>query len=385
MPDNDEVGFGDGLAQDELLGMDSEPSSSGDSELSEQISSTAELEDETTESTRTEDDEKAPETPSEPEAEAKPSEEKEESKPEEPETTPVVDSAGSGDMSGEVEVFGRKYPTAKAAFHALKSQVGQIRSWQERYAELEGKFNELSEKFESRSKDAPSATPTPKDETAADAAKAVPKRFTDSLSKTDRDFVEKLANDPEYGPGAAIQFALDRMDDYVQKRIESRLEEVKSADEERYQPVEQMLQSNEQATKAYSAFESLASRTDPDGSPTFPELQENEDNVEFIKRAAVRFKETPGLMDMGEYGAYLAVLDERNWERHLGKTLPDAPSSGIDKRLEDDNSQAAESVTPDGGTSTPLPNGRKLSFEQQFKRELMRDEDETPDSAVLGM
>lgn len=383
MPDNDEVGFGDGLAEDELLGMDSEPSSSGDSELSEQVSTAAETKDETTESARTEDDEAAPEAPPEAEAQAKDSEEEVKPK-EEPEPTPVVESSGSGDMLGEVEVFGKKYPTARAAFHALKSQVGQIRSWQERYAELEGKFNELSEKFESRSKDAPSAPPTPKDETA-DPAKAVPKRFTDSLSKEDRAFVEKLANDPEYGPGAAIQFALDRMDDYVQARIKSSLEEVQRADEARYQPVEAMLRTNESAQRAYSAFESLASRTDPDGSPTFPELQEDEANVEFIKRAAARFKDTPGLMDMGEYGAYLAVLDERAWERHLGKQLPDAPSNGIDKRLEADNALAAGSVTERGGTSTPLPNGKKLTFEQQFKRELMQDEDETPDSAVLGM
>ena len=71
----------------------------------------------------------------------------------------------------------------------------------------------------------------------------------------------------------------------------------------------------------------------------------------------------------------------------MGTTLPDAskPSDGVEKRLESQNKQAADSVTEAGGISTPVPRDKsRKSFEERFKASLHEVGEDTKDAELLG-
>lgn len=379
MAENDEVGMGDGLDSDELLGMDSGPTEGEDLPLDEPTARDGGIESGEREEAPASTESTSPE---EPKAEGEAAAKEEEGAPA-PEAE-KAESGPSGDITGTVEVFGKVYPNGKAALHALKSALGSERAWQGRYEELESQFNELRERVESRPAEGPPVTREAATETASGdkaEAKEGAKRFIDSL---DPKFLEDLANDPNYGPAAAIRYALSEMEKHVDKVVEGRLERSRAEDVERLKPYEEMVQSREEVRVTYEAFEKLAMRQNDDGSPTFPELQEDGD-ANFIQRATRRFLENEQLREMGELGAYHAVLAERDWNRYLASGLPEVTSEGIDQRLDAENREAIDAVTTSGGGGARIPTGRKETFETKLKRELLTEEGATKDSEVLGM
>ena len=123
-PDDEEVGFGDGLDASELLGMDVEPSEGGDPSPDAPESEDGAPDLEPAESGQAEGSSEGGESASEPDAGR--------SEPEAEATEkPPVDT--SGDITGTVEVFGKTYENGRQALHALKSQVGQYRALQANY------------------------------------------------------------------------------------------------------------------------------------------------------------------------------------------------------------------------------------------------------------
>lgn len=374
------VGFGDGLEADDL-GIETESPPGGNQEPLETSADASEKSRSPKESTS----EKAP-AESEATAESKESAQE----PSEGESAPE-ETGATGEPKDEkpLNVFGKEYPDINSAFHALKSQYGQMRAWQERYQDLESKYDELQENLNARSQESSRPTEQPPPPSTAEAAQAKPaegskRKFTETI---DWDFVDRLAQDPEYGPGKAVQFALQEIDGYVEDRLAEKLTEREQALEERFKPSEELVQMQQEAAEAQKAFEAIASRTNDDGSPTFPEFaSEDENDAEFVRRVLTRWKDTPALKGQGEYGAYLAYLDEQRWNQYLASTLPDAekPSDGAEKKLEAENDRLASSVTANGG-STPLPGDKaKQSFASRFKRSLYEEGDDTKDAALLG-
>lgn len=402
-----DIGFGDGLDSSELLGFEVESPGKGKPSSGENPSeggAKAEAKTEPVESK-----EKATETPAPASGRdekgrfVSPKEEKElggtgmgpasgateakapsEGSGEETRETGEIAATVKGVRPGPVEVFGKSYPDLVSAFHAVKSVAGQTRSMQERQHALETEIAELKASLE-KAKGTPASAGAPADgSTAAEKAKGEPRKLVDVV---DWGFIEKLSNDPEYGPAKAIQYAMQELQGYLDGEQARVREEVlkNPALEERLKPIEELHRTNQEAKDAFDVFSNLQSRVDPDGKPTFPMIQDEGGDLEFTKRVLERWKNNPALRSQGEYGAYLAYIDEERWNRHLAASLPDAvpPSKDIETKLESQNARMAASVTQGGG-STPLPSGKpRRSFAETFKRSLYEGT-EKEDASILG-
>lgn len=382
----EDIGLGDGLDQDETLGFDVEPPSGEDPKPLDAKHTPGEAPQDPVEAKPEEDQKDASGTA---EGDEIPSEAKdtgEEKATESAEEIPATDEVVEKGRTGPIEVFGKEYPDIRSAFHALKSQAGQHRSMVEKYQQLEQQFNELRENLDKKNGEVASVTAPAASTAEKSTAKDEPRKFIDAV---DWEFVDKLSNDPEYGPAKAVQFAINELEGVFQERLDASVAKGAEDLDTRLQGADELVQAREEAAEADKAFGALQSRRNDDGTPTYPEFgDENGDNGndEFIVRVLERWKSNPHLKSQGEYGAYLAYLDETRWNQHMATTLPDAkPSDSIEKRLKSQNEQAASSVTVDGGLSTPLPADKaRKSFEDKFKASLYDAGEDTKDAEILG-
>ncbi|MHC4369643.1 MAG: hypothetical protein ACYSW8_18690 [Planctomycetota bacterium] len=329
-------------------------SGSGEELLGFELADSEETEPSTEETEQAGDDE-ATATPGEtPEATEGSEETQEEAEPASPDSE--AESETEEETPPEPEPFefaGKEYESREKAEQFYKSYLGQVGSLEKKNQELVEKLIESNERLTRVLQEKPAEGPAEPNE---EAESAKPLSLWDTLNRDH--FKEKMEEGDTEGALDYLCYKIDGVLDARENNLKQT--ELSSWSDFRSQMAE--------VKEAQGIFEKFSDRKDDSGNPLYPEFQEETpENRAFLDMVVQRWKEMPGRKEMvksgnGEYSAYLAYLDVKEWQRYHKKPEP-APET-VPKVSEPEKPQRTPAPGVSTGSGMPRPAGTGRAADQ---------------------
>lgn len=249
--------------------------------------------------------------------------------------------------------YGREFDSREAAENYFRTWNGQLSSASAKINELNealARQNDMIERLQAKAPESAREAPPAKQE--------LPKKIADAI---DWGVYKALAE--EKGHDVAQEWLMLKTEELLDGRFKSLEEGYEKKLSEKLQGWDQLSGYMQKLNVAGSLFEKLYTRSDAQGNPAYPEM----DDPQFLEEMAFYWDQLPDKEQQGLRGAYLAYLETKDRRaregRGVAKAAP-APRPVTPKQDTTVTGGGVPRVSNNRGHSSAIKNALKAEYEK---------------------